>query len=254
MAQSGLLIDSPSEGVTVITLNRPDAHNALDRQLYFDLHSTVLELARGEETRAIVITGAGGKAFSAGYDVKELLTFETDEQLLDYYRRDQWMYKIASCRATVIAAVNGLAYGGGANLAFACDIRVGCANSRFKVPAVAYAGLNSTWSLPQIVGYGVAKDWLLTGRVVEADEAYQRGLLNYLVEPDAALDKAVEVAAGIAAHPPVGPRAVKQLIDENIGRRRADALRAETNQLIIEQPPKPVGQIFESFLNKSRQA
>ena len=249
---SNLLVDRPREGVAILTLNRPDAYNALDAQLYEELKDQVLAFADDDEVRAIVLTGAGEKAFSAGYDVKELVTFDPDFQLIDYYRRDQWMYKIASSGIVVIAALNGLAYGGGANLAFACDMRVGSARSTFKVPAVAYAGLNSTWSLPNIVGHGIAKEWLLTGRVVSAEEAFQRGLLNHLVAPEDVLDKAVEIAGVIAGHPPVGPRAVKKLIDENIGRSRADALRAETNQLIIEQPPKPVGQIFEKFLSKSK--
>lgn len=250
MSNETLLVERPREGVGLLTLNRPAAYNALDTKLYDELQRTVLDLANGEEVRAIVVTGAGDKAFSAGYDIKELLTFGADEQLLDYYRRDQWMFKIASCRVPVIAALNGLAYGGGANLAFACDIRVGSPLTTFKVPAATYAGVNSTWSLPHLVGHGIAKEWLMTGRTIGADEAFHRGLLNHLVEPDAVLDKSLELAEQIAKNPAVGPGAVKMLIDDNIGRRRSDALRAETNQLITEQPPKSIEKTFEKFVEQ----
>lgn len=252
MSEASLVVDHPRDGIAVLTLNRPAAYNALDTSLYAQLHDTVIALADGDDVRAIIITGTGENAFSAGYDVKEMLEFSADYQLLDYYRRDQWMLKIASCRAAVIAAINGLAYGGGANLAIACDIRVGSARSKFKIPAAAYAGVNSTWSLPHIVGHGIAKEWLMTGRDISAEEAFQRGLLNHLVEPDAVLDKALEIAETIAGHPAVGPRAVKKLVDGNIGRRRADALRAETSQLITEQPPKPVSQVFQTFLARKK--
>lgn len=252
MSGADLLIDRPCDGVAVLTLNRPEAYNALTTGLYDRLHQAVLDLAAGDEVRAIVITGAGEKAFSAGYDVKELVEFGEEEQLFDYAKRDQYMLRIAQCRAVVIAAVNGLAYGGGANLAMACDIRVGCERAKFRVPAVSYAGHNSTWSLPHIVGHGVAKDWLLTGRVVDAQEAYMRGLLNYMVAPEDVLAKAVEVASGIAGHSPTSPRAIKRLIDESGTRSRGDALRTETAQLLFETPRVAASDTFDSFLNKRK--
>ncbi|WP_176594127.1 enoyl-CoA hydratase/isomerase family protein [Sphingobium sp. EM0848] len=247
-----IIIDRPRAGVAVIAMNRPEARNALNVAMFRQLNQTFRDFEQDADVRAIILTGMGEHAFSAGYDVKELATFDPDEQLWDYYRRDQWMWTIASCKIPVIAALNGMAYGGGATMAITCDMRVGSAKSTFKVTAANYNGVNCTWTLPLIVGSGIAKEWLLTGRLVSAEEALQHGLLNYLVEPDQVLAKAIELAGMIADNPPGGVQGVKLLVDDNIGRRRVDAQRAETAHLINVLPPEPVGDLFQSFLNKAR--
>src|SRR5262249_11905390 len=146
----------------------------------------------------IVVTGAGDRAFSAGYDVKEQADYDEDRMLLGYLAREPYMWHIASCRKPIVAAVNGIAWGGGAVVATGADIRVGCSKTSFQVTATAYGGVNASWSLPPIVGSAIAKDWLLTAREVKSAELLAAGWLNYLVDDDQLLPKALEVAGMIA--------------------------------------------------------
>ena len=164
------------------------------------------------------------------------------------------MWALSSSRKPVIVAMNGMSYGGGSVLAMACDIRIGSAKSSFKVTAANYNGINATWSLPSIVGNGLAKEWLMTGRLVTAEEARVAGLLNHLVAEDQVLPKALEIAQAIAGNPPAGVQAVKFMIDDNIGRRRADAQRAETTHMLTHLPPGKIDQLFAKFLSKNKKA
>jgi enoyl-CoA hydratase/carnithine racemase len=170
--------------------------------------------------------------------------------LLDYQRREPWMWHLANLAKPVIAAVNGVAYGGGAVMAICADIRIGCPGSAFRVTAVPYGGLNATWNLPLIVGWGRAKEWLLTGRVVPATEALAAGLLNHLVEETEVVPRSVEMAAAIASNPPAASQALKSVMHENIGRRLVDAYAAENTTLHTRLPPGRTDELFKNFLNR----
>ena len=172
------------DGVGVVTLNRPDKLNAMNRKLSSELRDAVKGFDADDAIGCILITGAG-RAFSAGGDIHEQR--EDDRRFaqeeLDA-RRGRGSYEIAASVKPTIGMINGLAYGGAAVLASSLDMRVGCEDTRFRFLAAAYGRINSTWTLPNQVGWPIAKELLFTARVVEAEEAHRIGLLNHLVPRD----------------------------------------------------------------------
>ena len=190
--------------VMLITMNRPEVLNAMNHKLDEELHHAVMSGNEDGGVGCIVITGAGERAFSAGGDIheqrvhaKELTEDQLEANSLQY---QNWMYDISASPKPVIGMMNGLAYGGGAVLASCLDMRVGCENTRFRFLAVAYGRINSTWTLTNQVGWPIAKEFLFTGRVVEAEEAYRVGLLNHLVPSSELRDKTLEIATTIAGN------------------------------------------------------
>jgi enoyl-CoA hydratase len=170
------------DGVGIVTLNRPDKLNAMNRRLSSELHDAVKRFEADDAVGCIVVTGAG-RAFSAGGDIHEQR--EDDRRYsaeeLDRMRSGRSSLDIATCAKPVIGMMNGLAYGGAAVLASSLDMRVGCEDTKFRFLAAAYGRINSTWTLPNQVGWPMAKELLFTARTVEAEEAYRIGLLNHLV-------------------------------------------------------------------------
>jgi len=174
-----------TQGVAILTMNRPESLNAMNQQLSAELHDAVMRAAEDDEVGCIVITGAGAKAFSAGGDIHEQR--EDDKRFtqaeLDARTavRARASYEIGACPKPTIGMINGLAYGGAGVLASSLDMRVGCEHASFRFLAAAYGRINSTWTLPNQVGWPIAKELLFSGRVVEAEEAHGIGLLNHLV-------------------------------------------------------------------------
>jgi enoyl-CoA hydratase/carnithine racemase len=202
--------------VAVITMNRPEVLNAMNHKLNDELHHAVTDANANDGVGCIVITGAGERAFSAGGDIHEQradaveLTEELREANSAHY--SQQMYDIAASPKPVLGMMNGLAYGGGAVLASCLDMRVGSENTKFRFLAVAYGRINSTWTLTNQVGWPTAKEFLFTGRVVEAEEAHRVGLLNHLVPSAELRAKTMEIAATIAGHRPESVIGIKQIL------------------------------------------
>ncbi len=212
MTYEHILVDA-EEGVGVVTLNRPDKLNAMNRLLASELHDAVKRLDADDAIGCIVITGAGDRAFSAGGDIHEQREDDrrhTREEL--DARRGRGSYEIAACAKPTIGMINGLAYGGAAVLASSLDMRVGCEDTRFRFLAAAYGRINSTWTLPNQVGWPIAKELLFTARVVEAEEAYRIGLLNHLVPRDQLRAKTMELARMIAANNRAAVMGIKALL------------------------------------------
>lgn len=196
------ILTEVEDGVGVVTLNRPDVLNAMNRQLSRELHDAVKKFEAADTVGCIVVTGAGERAFSAGGDIHEQRADDaryTQEQL-DAMRNPRNSYEISACAKPVIGMMNGLAYGGAAVLASSLDMRVGCESSKFRFLAAAYGRINSTWTLPNQVGWPMAKELLFTARIVEADEAYRIGLLNHLVPRAQLRTKTMELAKMIAGN------------------------------------------------------
>ena len=210
-----LLVET-EDRVSVITMNRPEVLNAMNHRLDEELHHAVMAANDDSGVGCIVITGSGERAFSAGGDIheqrvhaKELSAEQQEASSLQY---QQWMYEISTSPKPVIGMMNGLAYGGGAVLASCLDLRVGCENTSFRFLAVAYGRINCTWTLTNQVGWPIAKEYLFTGRVVEAEEAYRVGLLNHLVPAEELRSKTMEIAATIAGHRPESVIGIKELL------------------------------------------
>ena len=199
MAYEHILVDV-EDGVAVITLNRPEKMNAMNRKLNVELHDAVKAAETNDDVGCIVITGAGEKAFTAGGDINEQLSDDAkfSDQELDEMRDNKRRYEISACMKPVIGMMNGLAYGGGAVLASSLDIRIGCEATKFRFLAAAYGRINSTWTLPNQVSWPVAKELLFTARIVGAEEAYRIGLLNHLVPRAQLREKTMEIAKQIA--------------------------------------------------------
>ena len=203
--------------VAIVTLNRPEVLNALNLQLVRELDEFVTEAEKDEGIGAIVITGAGERAFSAGADIHENRENSDEDRAAGAAKRAEYSWHLAISSKPIIGAINGLCYGGGTVMATGLDFLMGCEKSSFRFLAVNYGQLNATWSLPTMVGWPKAKELLYSGREVFADEAYHIGLINHLVPSGDLIDRTVEVAAGIAKNRSEGVANIKSLLIEQTG-------------------------------------
>ena len=200
------------DGVGILTLNRPDKLNAMNRLLSSELRDAVKAMDADDDVGCIVITGAG-RAFSAGGDIHEQREDDrklTEEQL--EARRTRGSFEISASAKPTIGMMNGLAYGGAGVLASSLDMRIGCEDSKFRFLAAAYGRINSTWTLPNQVGWPIAKELLFTARIVEAEEAHRIGLLNHLVPREQLRAKTMEIARTIAGNNRASVIGIKALL------------------------------------------
>jgi enoyl-CoA hydratase/carnithine racemase len=220
MADDVVLVEK-SQGVAILTLNRPEQLNAMNAQLSADLHEAVTRMSADDDVGCIVITGAGKRAFSAGGDIHEQRENDrkyTQEELdARTTVRMRGSYEISACPKPTIGMINGLAYGGAAVLASSLDMRVGCEHASFRFLAAAYGRINSTWTLPNQVGWPIAKELLFSARVVEAEEAHRIGLLNHLVPCAELRDKTMWLATMIAKNRRDAVMGVKALLLRDLG-------------------------------------
>ena len=239
------------EGIATITLNRPEVMNALSTTLYGELDQAITEVESDEGIKAVIITGSGDRAFTAGADIHEMTrNAENDNPPPQDPNRPTYAWHVGSCTKPTIGAINGLAYGGGAVLASSLDIRIGCERTKFRFLAAAYGRVNSTWSLPMQVGWPIAKELLFTTRVVEAEESLQIGLLNHLVKSTELLDKANELAEMIVNNDARMVQGIKKLLIEDIGESWENTYHKELNAQAKELAPTPVLEGFKPFIDR----
>jgi 2-(1,2-epoxy-1,2-dihydrophenyl)acetyl-CoA isomerase len=236
------------DGAALITLNRPDKLNALSFGLMRELDEELTQLEEDEAIKAVVLTGAGERAFSAGADIHEMAGLGASELAERQAFRNHATWHIASFAKPLIGAINGLAYGGAALLSSTLDIRIGCERTRFRFLAASYGRVNSTWSLPLLVGLPKAKELLFTGREVEADEAARIGLLNHVVPATDLRSAAVHIAEAIAKNDARMVQGIKRLLHEDIGlgwRERYDNEEQARATWLTSAPPR---EGFKDFL------
>ena len=249
MAYETLLLKKQN-GVGIVTLNRPDKLNALSTTLFDEFNRALSQLEDDDEVKVLVVTGAGEKAFSAGADIHEMADMSSGQLTERNVRREDWAWHLASFRKPTIGAINGLAYGGGALMSSAFDIRIGCERSRFRFLAVTYSRVNSTWTLPLIVGWPAARELLFTGRAVEAEEAYRIGLLNRLVPSSELMKTTLEMAELIAGNDAAAVQAVKEITVRDIGLTWREMQRTEGEVVARSvQSPHPQ-ESFGGFLKR----
>jgi len=209
MGYNAIILERDGHTAT-ISLNRPDKHNAINAEMSAELIECLDALEADDHARVIVLTGAGEKAFCAGADMAEAIGTSGDS------RRDaaaRAAIRLLRVKKPTIAAVNGYAYGGGAVFAINCDIRVCSENAKFRFVGATYGLVVGASRLPSIVGAPVAKDLILTARVVDSAEALRIGLANRVV-PHGQLDAAAgEMAVAIAENSPASVMASKEVID-----------------------------------------
>lgn len=198
------------EGVAVLTIDRPEARNAIDRETIAEIRAALESVRADAACRVLIVTGAGDKVFVSGADVRTLLARTTRDVL--EAGNNRLFREIEELAIPTIAAVNGFALGGGMELALACDIRIASSNAKLGLPETGLGilpGAGGTTRLPRIVGLGVAKEMVLTGRILDADEALRVGLVNRVVAPGELMAAARETAATIAKRAPVAVRLAK---------------------------------------------
>ncbi|MDR1065915.1 MAG: enoyl-CoA hydratase/isomerase family protein [Clostridiales bacterium] len=203
-----------NERVATLTLNRPDALNALNAALLRDLDAAVSRIEDDDDIHVVILTGAG-RAFAAGADIGEMLAYNAVEGKKFGAYGNSVFYRLENLNKPVIAAVNGFALGGGCELAMACDIRLASEKAKFGQPEVGLGitpGFGGTQRLPRLIGSPASMELLLTGRVIGAEEALRLGLVNAVYSPDELLAKAAGLAKTIAAQPQVAVRQIKQCV------------------------------------------
>ncbi|WP_122818290.1 enoyl-CoA hydratase/isomerase family protein [Nocardioides pantholopis] len=209
-----LRLDRPSEGVALLTLDNPDQRNAMSEPMTTSWVAAIDELAADRSVRAVVVTGAGS-AFCSGGDTSwiagdpDASVDSLRTRMLAFYR--SWL-ALQRLEVPTIAAVNGPAIGAGLCVALACDIRYAAAGARLGAPFVKlglHPGMAATRLLPQVVGAAHARELLLTGRLVDAEEALRLGMVSAVLAPTGFLDAVLETAAGIAATAPIASRMTK---------------------------------------------
>jgi enoyl-CoA hydratase len=205
-------------GVALVTIDRQDALNALNVETLTELRDRLRELAADSAARVVVLTGAGEKAFVAGADIKYMAGLDPD-QARDWgglgHEAAQLLEEMPK---PTIAAINGFALGGGCELALGCDIRFASSRARLGQPEIDLGiipGWGGTQRLARVSGIGVAKELILTGRMVDADEALRIGLVNAIADP--VLDHALDVAKKLAEKAPLAIAAAKRLINASPG-------------------------------------
>jgi enoyl-CoA hydratase len=219
-----LIREAPSDGVVLLRFNRPERLNALNEELVGELQQALATLATEYDVRVVILTGAG-RGFCSGIDVRNFgpSMLDANDPAIDRMRFQERMAALPKAvRALpqpVIAAVNGPAVGGGLALCLASDVRICSASASFANAAILLglsgAEMGMSYYLPRIVGLSVAADWMLTGRNVSAEEAFQRGLVSELVDDEHLLDRALERASQIAALSPLGVQMTKRTLQVN---------------------------------------
>ena len=204
-----------NDKTAVLTINRPEALNALNSQVLSDLKAALDELKKEADLRCLIITGAGPKSFVAGADIGEMSTMNPKKGEAFGIAGNKVMSQVASFPCPVIAAVNGYALGGGFELALACDLRLASEKARFAFPETGLGitpGFGGTQRLARLVGPALASELIFTGRTVKADEALAKGVVSQVCAPEELLDKAQELADTIAGRAPIAIRQAKKAI------------------------------------------
>jgi enoyl-CoA hydratase len=213
------LLKYDKEGVLAyITINRPDAMNALSNALVEEL-DRAFDLVEGDDQiRVLIITGAGDRAFMAGADIGELKERDFILGRQQTRRRQQVLNRIAEMKIPVIAAVNGYALGAGLELAAACTLRVACREARFGSPEVNLGiipGDGATQRLPRLIGFGRAMEMVLTGDFVDANKAYSIGLVNQVVPREELMEAVKKLASKLASKAPVALQCAKEAVNRS---------------------------------------
>jgi len=246
------------DGVALVTLNRPEAMNALSKAMRVALAATFADLNDDPEVRCVVLTGAG-KAFTAGLDLKEL---GSDAGALGAANAQEPernpVAAIERCNKPVVGAINGAAITGGFEVALACDILIGSTKARFA-DTHARVGIMPGWGLSQklsrLIGISRAKELSLSGNFLDAETAVAWGLLNRVVEPDALIPTALKLAADIASAPTEKVQAYKRIINDGFAVSFADGMKLEhalSSAANAQVTPDAVAQAREGVMARGR--
>lgn len=241
--------------IEIIQLNRPEKFNALSREMIVSLSDTFTNLARDAQLRAVILTGAGDKSFCAGTDISELTQLTERDAKTVSERGQSLCNQIENSPVPVIAAINGIAAGGGCELALACHIRIASNNARFSLPETKLGiipGYGGTQRLAREIGAGHALEMMLTGKTVNAEEALQSGLINRLTSAGDLLAEAELLAHEIAQLAPLAIRACLKAMTLGLELPLAEGLALETELFAGLFGTEDMREGTRAFLEKRR--
>jgi enoyl-CoA hydratase len=193
-------------GTAIITINRPDKLNALNKNVFTDLDDAMTEVMNNDEIKSAIITGAGAKAFVAGADITEFGGLDLAEAMALSKRGQDIFFKIENSNKPIVAAVNGFALGGGCELAMACHFRLCSENAKFGQPEVNLGlipGYGGTQRLTQLVGKGKSMELQMTAHIIDANEALRIGLVNHVTTADSLLERTKDILQIIQSKAPI---------------------------------------------------
>lgn len=216
------LLTALESNILVVTINRPDKLNALNKAVFADLNNVLDEIEKNKAIKSAIITGAGSKAFVAGADISEFGDLDKKGAMAMAKRGQDVFARIENCSKPIVAAINGFALGGGCELAMACHFRVASENARFGQPEVNLGlipGYGGTQRLVQLIGKGKALELLMSAHLIDANEAKQLGLVNYVTTTETLLDHTKNILAIINSKAPLAVagciKAANAVYDEN---------------------------------------
>jgi enoyl-CoA hydratase len=249
------ILSTREDGVAILVINRVDKLNALSHQLAVELTQEISRLEADDSLRVVILTGAGELAFSAGTDIAELDALTEAEALELSAHGQQLCDRIDSFPVPVIAAVNGVAAGGGCELALACHLRIASKLATFSLPETklgiipAYGG---TQRLPRDIGVARALEAMLAGKVIDAQSAFDFGLINRLVDPPQLMSETVSLANEIASLAPLAVRACLKAVSEGLRLPLEDGLRLERELFASLFTTEDAHEGTRAFLEKRR--
>jgi enoyl-CoA hydratase/carnithine racemase len=225
------IVVTAEAGIVVVTLNRPDRYNALGSRIVDELVEAVESIEGAGEVRAMILSGAGDRAFCSGVDLKERAEMDADGRWSHNRALGAFAERLARLQVPTIAALNGLAFGGGLEIALACDFRVAAEGARFALPEVGIGivpGAGGTQRLPRLIGVTKAKELILTGRRISAEDALDMGLVSKVVPRSSLMEEARSLAEEIAANSPLAVAYAKAAVDLASETTIEQGLRYET--------------------------
>ncbi|MFB3925820.1 MAG: enoyl-CoA hydratase-related protein [Syntrophales bacterium] len=256
-----LLQERTEDGILVLTLNRPDAMNCFNFDLLAVLSDVIRECNFDMSLRCIIITGSKSGddpkkwSFSTGADLKERRTLTQDQVRRFIFTIRNTFTAVEQVRVPVIAAINGFAFGGGTELALACDLRIASSNVVMGLTETSLAiipGAGGTQRLPRIIGVAKAKELIFTARRIDAKTAYDIGLVNKVVEPDQLMNAAMDLAREIAKNGPIGVAQAKFAINYGSEASIGVALPLESKAYEVTIPTKDRLEALAAFAEKRK--
>jgi len=254
MSWKNLLVEK-EDNIAVLAINRPDSLNALNAETFHELVAAADAFAYDKQIRAIILTGAGDKAFVAGADIAYMQDMTALEAKEFGLLGQRVMNRIRKLEKPVIAAINGYALGGGCELAMSCDIRIAADTAKFGQPEVNLGvtpGFAGTQRLPRLVGKGIAKEILLTGDIFDAQEAFRIGLVNRVVPAAELMDYTRAMARKIAAKSQVAVRLIKEAVNEGLEMDLDKAMAHEANLFGLCFSSEDQKEGMKAFLEKRK--
>lgn len=250
-----LVLSKVESHIAYVTLNRPESLNSFNYDSLCELENVIDEIRINSDVRVVIFTGAGEKAFSVGADLKERKTLTTQEVKRNLHKINQVFTAIDQLPQPTIAAINGFAFGGGMELALACDFRIASRTAFMGLTETSLAiipGAGGTQRLPRIIGESKALELILTAKRMEAEEAYQYGLLLKVVEPEQLLDEAVTFAMQMTKNGPIALQQAKYAIKQGMNGDLQTGLQLERKAYEVTIPTQDRIEALEAFSEKRK--